>query len=161
MSPRHSFPVLAPVVNVVAVRRDGTSWRYLLLERALPADYAGCWGLVSGSCEEGESAAQTGARELKEETGLTAESLWCTEYLIHFYESIADEIWLSPVLVAMVPDSSHVTLCKENSRFAWLTSAEVAERSTWKDAAQVVAEIEDDLSRFPPRNWRRLDQPTR
>lgn len=59
----HKQPVSVLVVIYTA------ALEVLLLERA---DHAGYWQSVTGSCEVGETLAQTAAREVREETGIDA-----------------------------------------------------------------------------------------
>jgi 8-oxo-dGTP diphosphatase len=65
---RAAFPV---GVNVI-VLRDG---KLLLGKRKSPGYHDGEWGLPGGHLERGEKVIDCGARELLEETGLTAKKL--------------------------------------------------------------------------------------
>jgi 8-oxo-dGTP pyrophosphatase MutT (NUDIX family) len=62
-------------VAVTTCRTKGTwehgPWEYLLIKRSTPPA-AGTWSIVSGKVELGENMLQAAARELGEETGLTA-----------------------------------------------------------------------------------------
>lgn len=58
-------------VLVVCIRKNGETTEYLM-QRRLKQPYYGFYGFVSGKISWGETAFETAARELKEETGLTA-----------------------------------------------------------------------------------------
>ena len=64
-----------PISVLVVVHTPGLE--VLLLERA---DRPGFWQSVTGSQDEGETLAQTAARELKEETGLDVERYALTDW---------------------------------------------------------------------------------
>lgn len=59
-------------VLVVCVKKEGDAEKYLMQQR-LKQPYYGFYGMVTGKVKWGETVAETAARELKEETGLTAE----------------------------------------------------------------------------------------
>ena len=153
MSPRSNIEMESPGMNVVAIKKDADGWKFLLLKRAKGETYEGFWGFVSGGREGDETVPQLAARELKEETGLIAESLWATEYVFQFYEPTVDKIWILPVIAAIVKPDTQVKLSEENSEFRWLTAEEVIELIQWKNIRQVVAELAEELGRFPADNW--------
>lgn len=57
---------------VLAVLRRPADGAYLLVRRANPPD-AGLWGFPGGRIEPGESLLEAAARELEEETGISAQ----------------------------------------------------------------------------------------
>lgn len=60
-----------PLVGVLAALRRDT--KLLLLQRKIGAD-SGKWGFPGGALELGETFAECAARELREETGITAKA---------------------------------------------------------------------------------------
>jgi len=62
--------ITAPIVGVLALVAQGDT--VLLARRANPPDQ-GLWGFPGGRLEIGESLAEAAARELVEETGISAE----------------------------------------------------------------------------------------
>jgi ADP-ribose pyrophosphatase YjhB (NUDIX family) len=79
----------------VAVIRDG---RVLLLKR-LKAPEAGCWGLPGGKVDWMEPAMAAAARELAEETGLTAGPLTLLTAADHI-DPEGGEHWVAPTYLA-------------------------------------------------------------
>jgi mutator protein MutT len=67
-SPARSRPIAATIA--VVIRNE----QVLLVRRANPPD-AGKWGFPGGKIEQGETLAQAALRELKEETGISADIL--------------------------------------------------------------------------------------
>ena len=91
-----------PVSTLVVVHSaDG---RVLLLERA---DHPGFWQSVTGSQEEGETLAQTAAREVGEETGLDAARYELTDWnLSNVYEIY--RVWRSRYAPGTTHNTEHV-----------------------------------------------------
>lgn len=68
----HCYAFARPAVSVdmVVLRRDGTSVQILLIRRKKDP-HKGAWAIPGGFIEMDETTAQAAARELQEETGLT------------------------------------------------------------------------------------------
>lgn len=61
--------------DVVLFGIDDDRQSHVLLIRRAWDPFAGCWALPGGHIDEGENTADAAARELREETGLTAPQL--------------------------------------------------------------------------------------
>ncbi|MFZ5981553.1 MAG: NUDIX domain-containing protein [Candidatus Zixiibacteriota bacterium] len=157
MSSRKSIEIESPGINVAVVKKEKSGWKFLMLRRAPSESYPGFWGFLTGGRENNETVPQLALRELKEETGLTAESLWATEYVFQFYEPTVDKIWLLPVLVAVVPADTTVKLSAENSECRWLVAGEAINLAPWKSLKQIAENIAEELSRYPAENWIKLE----
>jgi len=153
MSPRTNIDIEAPGINVAVVKKDSDGWKFLMLRRAESESYPGFWGFLTGGRKDNESVPQIAVRELKEETGLMAESLWATEYVFQFYEPTVDKIWLLPVLVAVVSAEARIRLSEENSECRWLAEGEAIKLAPWKNLKKAVRDISEELSHYPADNW--------
>lgn len=147
------IPLRGHGVNVAAVRQHAGHWQFLLVKRANDEIYEGFWGFVSGSIESGETVEQVALRELFEETSLTPQALYATEYLIQFFEPTAEAIWLLPLVVAVVATNAEVHLCTENSAFHWASPDEARKLVHWKNVIRAIDDLNDDLSRYPAPGW--------
>ncbi|MFH1687622.1 MAG: NUDIX domain-containing protein [bacterium] len=150
---RTNIKIESPGVSVAVMRKTYDGWRFLLLKRSEQETYAGTWGFVTGSKRGGETVAQVVKREVQEETGLTPESMWATEYLIQFYEPEQDSIWVLPQIVAIVPENAEVVLSAENSEFRWLEAGRARHLVTWKNLIKAIDDISEEIEIFPARNW--------
>jgi dATP pyrophosphohydrolase len=91
-----------PVSTLVVIHTPALE--VLLLERA---DRPGYWQSVTGSQEEGESLAQTAAREVGEETGLDAAGFALADWnLLNVYEIYP--VWRHRYAPGVTHNSEHV-----------------------------------------------------
>lgn len=123
-----------PVPAVLAVVPRGG--RLVLVRRANPPD-PGKWGFPGGRLELGESLAEAALRELREETGITAEAgpaIWSGDVIDR---DVTGAVRYHYVLTAV--------LCRWSAGepVAASDAAEVA----WMDAAEIAALPNDALSR--------------
>jgi dATP pyrophosphohydrolase len=147
----------SPGVNVAVIKEDDDGWKFLLLQRSKHETYAGCWGFVTGGKKNDETVARVVMREVREETGLSPERLWATEYVIQFYEPTCDKIWILPLVVAVVKADSQVVLSSENSDYRWLPANRAKRLVSWKNLAQAIDNLADDLEIYPARNWTEIN----
>lgn len=153
MKVRRNIGLESPGVNVAVVMQDPDGWKFLILKRAETETYGGYWGFVTGGKHGDETVAQVVVREMKEEIGVTPESMWATEYIIQFYEPANDKIWMLPLIVAVVPEDTKITLSDENSEYRWLPPNKAKHLLSWKNLIKAVDDITDELEVFPARNW--------
>jgi dATP pyrophosphohydrolase len=118
----------------------------LLLERVSPA---GFWQSITGALEWDETPEQAACRELREETGLSADGLrdarhsrrfpilpqWRSRYAADV-ESNLEHVWYLEL-----PQRMPVTIDpSEHARFQWLPLAAAAERvSSWTNRDAILA----------------------
>lgn len=114
-----------------------TDLQVLLLERA---DHPGYWQSVTGSQDQGETLAQTAAREVAEETGLNANDYQLTDWhLQNEYEIFKEWRW------RYAPSVTHNTEHVFGLRLPSPTPIQISTRehlgyiwSPWQEAAKKV-----------------------
>ncbi len=148
-----NIKIESPGVNVAVVKKDYDGWKFLILRRSESETYGGYWGFMTGGKRGEETVAQVVVRELKEESGLAPLEMWATEYLVQFYEPLADAIWILPLIVAVVDSESEVVLSSENSEFKWLSASKAKRLVSWKNLETFLDEISGELEIYPARTW--------
>lgn len=107
-------------VHVFRRRYDGEA-EYLLIRRSPDEQiFPNLWQMVTGYIEQGESAAEAAAREMREETNLVPTKLWAVPYVASFFHSAIDAVQLIPVFAAEVDADAGVVLSHEHCEFLWL-----------------------------------------
>jgi dihydroneopterin triphosphate diphosphatase len=117
------------VVDVFVLRRRGTAWDALLLERAPGVRCPGAWETVHGSIEPDERPEDAAIREVQEETGLAVERLYNVT-VQPFYLHQTTTVMLAVVFVAIVADAPF-RLSPEHTRAEWMPIAQAEQRFAW------------------------------
>ncbi|MGH7582096.1 MAG: NUDIX domain-containing protein [Gemmatimonadales bacterium] len=126
------------LVDVYVLRGSGADFEVLMLRRAPGGKRAGTRECVHGKIEPGESAAQAAFRELREETGCEAATLYNLSRVEHFYVQASDEVVLIPVFAAFLADGAQITLSDEHSEFRWLRPDDARPLWTWPRAERSI-----------------------
>lgn len=121
--------VRAGVVDVVVLRRSGKSWKVLMLRRAASARTAGSWEIVHGRIERDEKPADAARRELREETGFTADTLYSIA-VNPFYLLKPDTVQLAVAFAAEVK-GTQITLGDEHDAAKWVSVQAAAKSLIW------------------------------
>ncbi|MFK2905319.1 NUDIX domain-containing protein [Dyella ginsengisoli] len=143
------------MVSVVVVRGSGEQTRTLLVHRAT-AHLHGLWTYVAGHLEAGETAWQAALRELLEETGLRAASLYSADRCETFYDAGEECIAVVPAFVAFVDAGAEVRLNHEHDDHAWLSFAEAIERLPFGGQRALYADVQHAFVLQPPPEVLRL-----
>ncbi len=134
--------VRVSIVDVYAVRRDPGGLLVLLLRRGKAGRCPGSWEAVHGRIEPGETPAEAGLRELREETGLAPARFYNLSRVESFYLHRSDEVALIPVFVAMIAGEGRTVLSEEHDYAEWVPIAEAAQRFDWPRERRAMADIE-------------------
>lgn len=111
------IPIRCFAVSVVVLRVVNDETQVLLLRRN--HTLIGEWCQIAGGIENGERAWEAAVREVKEETGLTCDSLYSADICEQFYEADRDAINMLPVFVGFVNGETSIVLNEEHSEFCW------------------------------------------
>jgi dihydroneopterin triphosphate diphosphatase len=118
--------VASEMIQVYVCRKaDSPPVEFLVLRRATDDEvYPNIWQVVTGHIHAGETAHAAAKRELREETGLTVETLLVLPYVASFYIAGTDTVHLVPVFAAMVDVHAVIALSSEHQDYRWLTAAD-------------------------------------
>lgn len=122
--------ILVRVIDAYVYSYESNKLSFLLLKRSRSKIYEYLWQGVAGKIEKNELAWQAALRELKEETGLTAQRMFVADYVSKFYEKHGDRINLVPVFGIEVKNKK-VSLSEEHCNFKWLSFKEAHAKLTW------------------------------
>ncbi len=101
----------------------------------------GHWDLPKGKIEKGESKESAALRELKEETGLTAQIIEGFEKKLEYFFKQDGELIKKTVYFFLGQAlSDEITLSDEHIDFAWLPYDQALERLTFENAKEVLKE---------------------
>jgi 8-oxo-dGTP pyrophosphatase MutT (NUDIX family) len=114
---------------------------FLALYRAKLLVHADTWQAVHGMIEPGEKAFDAAWRETIEETGLTPERFFKTDYVETFYSELTDAVHLVPAFAAFVPGAPAATVSPEHTAYEWCSVEDVLTRFIWPSQRQAVRVI--------------------
>jgi 8-oxo-dGTP pyrophosphatase MutT (NUDIX family) len=146
---RHSFPDMPQIevgtIDVFVIRPLQTGWRVLALQRGPRTRCPGAWEPVHGHIDAGEEPEQAAVRELREETGLTAEKLYIVR-VQPFYLRATRTLQLAVVFAAFVAEPGEVVIGNEHVRAEWLSVDDAldrfafpGERASLREAVELLA----------------------
>jgi len=116
---------------------------FLLLYRAPHLMLADTWQAVHGMIEPGEKAYDAAWRETVEETGLTPERFFRTDYVETFYSEGTDAVHLVPAFAAFVTGAPGAALSEEHTAHEWCSLEDAVDRFIWasqRNAVRIIAE---------------------
>ena len=115
-----------PVVGVIVVVRRGDQ---VLLAQRSRGTYLGKWGFPGGHVERGETIVEAGLRELREETGVTAEPRGVLTHLDVMDRKPDGSVSFHYVLLAVLADwrSGEAVAADDAAAVRWITLKEMAE----------------------------------
>ncbi|MCP5072734.1 MAG: NUDIX domain-containing protein [Rhodobacteraceae bacterium] len=145
------IPVISSLVILMALRSSDRGHEVLLLKRT--QSLAGEWCQISGRVEEGEKAWEAALRELKEETGLSAEKMFLTDICETFYGATQNAILIAPVFVAYISRNTEVKLNFEHSEFRWTRFEEAIELVPYGGQRRTLRQIEEEYSKRNPNKY--------
>jgi bis(5'-nucleosidyl)-tetraphosphatase len=121
--------------GAVVFTKSADDVEYLLLRYA-----AGHWDFVKGNVEPNESEIDTVLRELKEETGITANGTidGFRERIEYYYRRQGDTIRKEVVFYLIETSAKKVQLSFEHVDFAWLSYQATMDKLTFKNAKDVL-----------------------
>ena len=122
--------VLVRVIDAYVYSYESNKLSFLLLKRSRKKIYEYLWQGVAGKIEKNELAWQAALRELKEETGLTAQKMFVADYVSKFYEKHGDRMNFVPVFGIEVKNKK-VSLSEEHCNFKWLSFKKAHAKLTW------------------------------
>ncbi len=131
--------VVPGVVDVYIIRKTEGEPQVLVLKRANDTRCPGSWETVHGNLLPDERPEDGALRELKEETGLTADRLYNVT-VQPFYLHAIGTIQLAIVFAAFV-SGSQVTLGEEHQRYEWLSWKDASARFAWPREREALDQI--------------------
>jgi dATP pyrophosphohydrolase len=146
-------------VEISVFRFRDVAAEYLLLKRSPDEPlYPNLWQLVSGTMRDGERAVDAALRELKEETGYSAERFWVIPFVGSFYDPQQDVVNLCPMFAAQVNVDTLPVLSPEHVRYEWITYENAIRRLVWPGQRQGLETVHRYLLSGEQAGWlSRLD----
>ena len=140
--------LVSAIVEVVVFRIEHDVPEFLLLKRSdHDALYPGMWQVVTGSVHAAETGNNAAVRELREETGLSAERFWVVPHVGAFFDHRHDAVHLTPFFAAQVLAGIDPTLSMEHSAHVWLRYQDALQRLVWPSQREGLRVVYDVIIR--------------
>ncbi len=110
----------------------GHAWRVLVLQRGSETRCAGSWELVHGGIERGERPEAAARREVREETGLAVQRLYCIT--VNGFYLAGRDVQAAIVFAAVVGEGSApppFVIGPEHVAGRWLSISAAKRQVTW------------------------------
>ncbi len=132
------------IVETCIFKKFKNEINYLLLQRS-PNDnlYPNLWQIITGTIERSETAKEAAIRELKEETSLSINKLWCVPYIDSFFDFKKDAVQLAVVFAAEASADTKIILSNEHQKYEWLNYTNARERLVWPGHKQILDIVND------------------
>ncbi len=115
---------------LLAIERDRGDQKEYLFQERLKQPYYGFWGVPSGKIRWGETIVEAAARELMEETGLTAQAEIAGVYHEHVYQKESGALLEDKIFFVVHCNRPEGELIEhfEGGRNAWMTFEEASRK---------------------------------
>lgn len=147
--------VRGATIAAVILRLDAGGARVLLLRR-MGGAVDGLWSNVTGRVEDGETAWEAAAREIREETGLVPGALYSADFCDQFYNVAENCVELVPMFVAIVNGDAPVTMNDENSAHRWVTIQQAIALVPFAGHRDLLRRVQDGFVDRRPAEWLRV-----
>jgi dihydroneopterin triphosphate diphosphatase len=132
-------------IDVYVIRPLTPEWKVLVLQRAMYTRCPTAWETVHGRLEPGEEPEDGAIREVREETGLEVERLYCIT-VQPFYLPRSHVVQMAVVFAAFVGEPASVTLGDEHQAFGWMSTRDALGRFVWPRERAALREIMEVLA---------------
>ncbi len=148
------------IVDVWIFRIVDGEAQILLMRRSADRILPGLWQGVSGRLEDGERVLEGALRELREETGVTQETIeamYDLDFVNQFHFAPADAILTAAVFAVRVGSGTEITLSHEHDAMRWLSLPVARAEVVWPGYRDALDRIGDNLIDTERARWFRLD----
>lgn len=130
-------------VALIIERQAETGEREFLFQQRLKNPYYGFWGRLGGKVRWGETAEEAAARELLEETGLTADFEFKLLYGKRDFDKASGELLEHKLFLCMYTSQVSGELVErfEGGLNKWMTQAQLRQQATYFESAGQFAEL--------------------